>query len=350
MLRQILSVSASAVLLAGLTACGGDDDPAPGAQPSASGSTPTEASSSGSTPPGTPSSVLDDPSALWKKSPGQGDKVKDRLTSAGFGCSEMSTQYARFNACSKGGARGMTWFKYVTSGDGTVLFANTSSFKDVKGPITAVVGSVDANVLLADGTVIKWGYAGPNWVLLKQVNRQPEPPVPAPWDITRAAMLAAYANSNLRCEVEDPEPSETPTSDEPSVSVSVPPEPSKVNCMQRGITPNARTDLNLTFVSDKLTEISLATKYNSAATSRPFADSKAAALKTLNRLWPALKGSDPQAIKEFIEAHLTPTGSAIAYVGNRKVRVESLDVKEFSSGQITIRIVPEKLGLEEPKG
>jgi hypothetical protein len=340
MLRQVLSAFAPIALLADLSGCGDDKSDDAGGQPSASTSPLASASESP-----TPGSA---PPQAYKKSPGQGGTVKTTLTSASFTCTEMPGQYFAITACSKGNQRDLAWFKYVTDADGTVVFANTSKFADTKAAITAVVGATDANVLLAEGSTLKWGYAGPGWVMINGLDTQPEPPQPTPYENSRAAMISAY--SNLNCHVGDPDPSTPPPSDpgevQPSPS-STPAVMSYMRCSPDYNSANTRSSVSLTFADDKLTAIAIEANYHGDTAAQAFRDAKAAAQRIADTLWPALRGGDAQALKSFVEPRLTPTGSGLGYVDGHKVRVESTSGADFADADIVIRINAEQVGLEE---
>jgi hypothetical protein len=333
MLRQVLSASAVIVLLAGLSGCGNDDKTSDaGAQPSSP--SPSE------TPPSTP-----EPPPAYKQSPGQGEKVRTALTSANFSCTDLTGPYSTFTVCSKGNARGPVWFKYVTDKDGTVLFARTSKFADSKPAVTAVVGPTDANVLFAAGSTLKWGYAGPDWVMINGINTQPEPPQPAPYENSRAAMIATY--SDLNCEVADSTPTATDAGPIQASPSSTPAVMSSMRCSPDYNTANTRSSVSFTFADDKLTEIIIDANYHGDTAAKAFSDAKVVVQRMADKLWPALKGGDPQALRSFVEPRLTPTGSGIGYVDGRKVRVVSTAATEFSDAGIVIRIGAEQAGLED---
>lgn len=336
MLRQVLSASAVIVLLAGLSGCGNDDKTSvAGAQPSSQ--SPSETSPI--TPP--------PPPQAYKQSPGQGEKVKTALTAASFSCTDLTGPYSTFTVCSKGNARGPVWFKYVTDNDGTVLFARTSKFADTKPAVTAVVGPTDANVLFAAGSTLEWGYAGPDWVMINGINTQPEPPQPAPYENTRAAMIATYPD--LKCEVADSTPTPTATDAGPiqASPSSTPAVMSSMRCARSDITANTRSSVSFTFADDKLTEIIIDANYHGDTAAKAFSDAKVVVQRMAGKLWPALKGGDPQALKSFVEPRLNPTGSAIGYVDGRKIHMVSKAATEFSDAVISIRIGAEQVGLED---
>jgi hypothetical protein len=340
MLRQVLSASALVVLVAALSGCGDDKTNDAGSQPSSSSPSASDSSSASPTSSGPPP-------AAYKQTPGQGETVRAALTSAKFSCTDMKSPYFTFTACSKGNDRGPVWFKYVTDQGGTVVFAKTSKFADTKTAVTAVVGPTDANVLFAEGTTVKWGYAGPDWVMINGINTQPEPPQPTPYENSRAAMIAAYAD--LNCHVEDAEPTTT-TPDPGAVQASPSSTPavmSYLQCSAKNNVSNAQSRITLTFADDKLTEISVDSEYQGDTSAQAFGDAKAAARRIADKLWPALKGGDPQALKAFVEPRLTPTGSGLGYVDLRKVRVESTYARDFAQARIVIGISAEKVGLEE---
>lgn len=348
MLRQILSVSASVTLLAALAACGNDDK---------AGSSPPSTTESASGTPGDTASATptDAPPVAWKQSPGQADKVKATLTAAKFSCSELKDQYSTFTVCSKPAKNSPLWMKYVAATDGTVLNARASAFEDVKPAITAIVGAADANVLLSNGDTIKWGYAGENWITINGMNSAYEPPQAKPFENTRADMVTLFKNDPaIRCTIEDPEPTETTPADpnEVTPSTSPTPVPSAIECQPRGYDANKVVWATMRFAGDALTEFSMRSEMNDigASDSKELAEAKAQLLRSLNRLWPALKGGgDPQAIKTFVDAHLIAGGSTLAYVDGRRVRVDVIPGTGYAA-KLKVEVTNEKVDLEEPKG
>ncbi len=344
MLRQVLSASASVALLAALTGCG-EDGQAGSPPPSPADSALASASASESALP------TDAPPVEYKQSPGQADKVKAAL--AGFACSELSDQYYGYTVCSKADKYNLAWIKYVAAKDGTVVFAKVSDFDDVKPAVTAIVGRTDAAVLLAQGDTIKWGYGGPDWVSIKGMNSAPEPPQAKPWENTRAELLAVLkADPTLHCTIEDTEPS-TPPSEPgeivPSESAS-PALQSRMSCLPKTLMQKEDVRISASFTDDKLTELNIYGSYDFKGEPAKFEPARVALKNVTDKLFPALKGGDSQAIQTWVDAHAKPAGGAIAYLDGRRVIQRVYSPPESDKALIQISIASEKVGLEEEKG
>jgi hypothetical protein len=63
--------------------------------------------------------------------------------------------------------------------------------------------------------------------------------------------------------------------------------------------------------------------------------------------WKQDPGQADKALKTWVDAHLTPTGSAIAHIDGRRVRIRSYFATEWQTARIQISIANEKVGLEE---
>jgi hypothetical protein len=346
MLRQVLSASASIALLAGLTACGEDQA---GSAPSPS---PSDAGTVSASPTDSPSPT-DAPPVEYKQSPGQADKVKAALTGASFTCSELSDQYYGYTVCSKADRYDLTWIKYVAAKDGTVVFAKVSDFDDLKPALTAIVGATDAAVLLAQGSTIKWGYGGPDWVSIKGMNSAPEPPQAKPFENTRAELLAVLQpDPTLHCTIEDTEPSAPPSQPGeiiPSESAS-PALQSRLSCQPAKISQKEDVRISAYFTDDKLTELHIYGGYDFTGERASFEPARTALKNITDKLFPALEGGDTQAIQTWVDAHAKPGGGAITYLDGRRIIQRVYSPPESDKALIQVFIANEKVGLDEEEG
>ena len=340
MFRQALPATVLVALLITASGCGDADEASPLA--------PTD-SPPALSPTDSPSSTVSPPPPAYEQTPGQAGRVRTALTTAGFACTDLADQYVALTACSKEAGRlDFSWFKFAADKDGTVLTARASSFQNVKPAVTAIVGPADTAILLARGTTLQWGYAGPDWLSIKGMNSAPQPPAAEPFETTRADLLRLYQNDKtLTCEIEDSTP--TPSPSQPGAvvpSVSPTPAPSTLLCQPDSIRGGDRSTITATFAGPQLTDLELRGEYDFKGENRDFSILRASVKRYLDKLWPALKGADAAEIRTYVDQRLQPGKGGIAYIGTHKVVVRTLSMSGYPP-KITVRIGTEKTGLEE---
>lgn len=344
MFRQVLSATAIVALLAAASGCGNDDKAQPAGE-----SSPGSSSASAGSPSESASSSMSMPPPAYKQVPGQAEKVRTAITAAGYTCSDLVGEYTNFTACSKPGDTDLSYLKYAADKDGTVVSAVTTSFKDAKAGVTAIVGATDAAVLLANGKTLQWGYAGPNWLSIKGMNSAPQPPMADPFDNNRASVLKLYQNDKgMSCEVTEPTATPTPESGEVTPAGTPAPAESSISCQQADLMGSDRGRIHAVFAGEKLVQFDFAADYDFKGEESNFAAVRRQVTTVFGKLWPALEGDDVDEIRTYVESQLKPMGGGIHYVGKRRVSVRTASLRGYEP-KIWVSIGSEKTGLEEPK-